>query len=256
MSLATGEVRTLASVNAVYVQCSPMGEQGERAPRPRSRRGDGEQLREVLLDAAIELLGEVQDVQQVSVRAVTSRVGVSPAALYLHFPDKAALTVAIRDRGFATLLEHLLAAEAAAGTDPFARLAAMATAYLRFAREQSAMYAVLFHTHVPRAGVPLPPSDDGLGPGERVFAAVRAAVSRCLAADGAEPGDQRVFEEATVIWMALHGRAAVSSAMPSFPFPDTPRFAALLTGRLRSATRLHDPERTAGPAGLPHEDDQ
>ncbi len=223
-------------------------------PRPRSRRGEGDQLRELLVDAAVRMLADVRDVQELSVRAVTRAVGVSPAALYLHFPDKATLAVAVRDRGFAMLLERLVAAERSAGDDPFARLAAMATSYLDFAREHDALYAALFSTFVPRAGVPLPPSDDGLGPGERVFAVVRAAISNGLAAAGQQPDERRVFEEATVLWMALHGRAAVARAMPSFPFPEATQFVDLLTDRLRSPISVNAQDVAAGNGGAPRKE--
>ena len=44
------------------------------SPRARNPRGQGERLREALIDAAIELLADLQDVEALSVRAVTARV--------------------------------------------------------------------------------------------------------------------------------------------------------------------------------------
>src|SRR6516225_5196353 len=79
--------------------------------RARNPRGQGERLREALIDAAIELLADLQDVEALSVRAVTARVGVTPTALYLHFADKDALLVAVKARCFEELRARVLAAE-------------------------------------------------------------------------------------------------------------------------------------------------
>lgn len=213
-----------------------MGGTGSQAARQRSRRGEGDQLREALLDAATALLGEVRDVERLSVRAVTGRAGVSPTALYLHFADKAALTLAVKDHGFGTLREHLVDAQAHATADPIAALIAMGDAYLAFAREQPALYAVLFMTHIPRRGAPVERDADGRGPGERVFFTVAQAVGRAMAAaEGRAPDERRVFEGATVVWMALHGRASVERAMPTFPFPGEHDFMTLLAARFGAA---------------------
>jgi AcrR family transcriptional regulator len=58
------------------------------ASRRRARKGEGELLREEILDAAEALLIEKGHPDAVSIRAVAARVGVSPPAIYLHFADK------------------------------------------------------------------------------------------------------------------------------------------------------------------------
>ena len=200
------------------------------ATRIRNPRGEGDRLRTALLDAATELLGESQDVEGLSVRAVTARAGVSPTALYLHFADKADLTRAVKARCFAALGDALRQAEAAHEGDPRKQLRALGHAYLRFAREQPGQYAILFQTHIPKAEPP--PDSDATGekPGEDVFDILVEAVGRCVD-DDTDP-----FEVACVLWMTLHGRAAVRSAMPDFPFPDDARFVALLLDGYVSAS--------------------
>ncbi len=59
--------------------------------RPRARRGEGEQLRDELLDAAEDLLIRHGAMDAVSIRAITREVGVTPPSLYLHFEDNAVL---------------------------------------------------------------------------------------------------------------------------------------------------------------------
>jgi AcrR family transcriptional regulator len=194
------------------------------ATRARNQRGEGERLRTALLDAASELLGESQDVEQLSVRAVTARAGVSPTALYLHFADKDELTAAVKARCFAALAAVLREAEAEHEGDRFAQMRAMGLAYLRFAHEQPGQYAILFQTHIPKAGAP-PDLHGAGGTGIECFDLLVGAVTRCID-DDTDP-----VELSILLWMALHGRAAVRSALPSFPFPEEERYVDLMVER-------------------------
>jgi AcrR family transcriptional regulator len=198
--------------------------------RERSPRGEGDQLREVLLETATEMLAETENVEEISVRAITARAGVSPTALYLHFDSKEALVRAVSERCFAELGAALHGAEAAAGDDPRAQLLAMGHAYLGFAREQPGHYAVLFQRHLPRSAADT--SGDEPKIGMDVFEIVVNAVAR------AGVPAETAFDEAVLHWMALHGRASVASAMPNFPFPDEDRYLELLVDRaLGSSSR-------------------
>ena len=113
------------------------------ATRSRNPRGEGARLREQLLRAASEVLDEVGDADRVSVRAIARRAGVSPTALYLHFPDRDAAVAAAVDAGFVAFNAALRDAAVAAG-EPRAALEAMGLAYLDFAEQQAALYAGLF----------------------------------------------------------------------------------------------------------------
>ena len=124
--------------------------------RRRNPRGEGAKLREQLVAATAEVLDEVGDADRISVRAIAKRAGVSPTALYLHFPDRDALVDATVDAGFAAFNDALLTA-AGEHDDPRAALAAMGRAYLRFAAAQPALYAVLFSARRPLG--PSPPKD-------------------------------------------------------------------------------------------------
>lgn len=192
--------------------------------RTRNPRGEGERLREALLDVATDLLGEVRDVDRLSIRAVTSRAGVSPTALYLHFADKDALVEAIEARCFVALGERLEAARDAHPDDPWDGLRAMGGAYLTFAREQPGWYGVCFQvgTHedvVGKVWDEHPTARIGMG----VFGLLVTQIARCSGAD-----ERTAYERATVLWAALHGRASVVNAMPGFPFPDEDTWIALL----------------------------
>src|ERR671937_1343972 len=196
--------------------------------RVRNQRGEGERLRTALLDAAAELLAESQDVEQLSVRAVTARAGVSPTALYLHFQDKEELTRAVRERCTAALGEMLRQADEQHEGDAFAQLEAMGLAYLRFAYEQPGQYAILFHTRVPKDGDHHKTRAPDLGVGDKCFALLVNAVTRCVNMED----EDKVFELSCELWLSLHGRAMIRTAMPDFPLPDERQYVELLAWRM------------------------
>jgi AcrR family transcriptional regulator len=189
--------------------------------RERNPRGEGEKLRAALLEAATELVTESENPENVSVRAITRRAGVSPTALYLHFENREELFIAVSEACFAELGEVMCAAGEGAGDDPRDQLVAMGHAYLRFARERPGHYTVLFQRHLtpePEEGEPKI--------GMEVFEGLVEVVRRCGVAE------EDVFDFGVLLWMALHGRAAVASAMPGFPFPDEDRYVELLAERV------------------------
>jgi AcrR family transcriptional regulator len=192
---------------------------GER--RERNARGEGDRLRATLLEAATALLAESEDPEDVSMRAVTRRAGVSPTALYLHFENREELFRAVSEECFAELGAAMCAAGEAAGPEPRDQLVAMGHAYLRFARERPGHYAVLFQRHITPK-----PEDDETKLGMDVFESLVAVVHRCGVAE------EDAFDYGVILWMALHGRAAVASAMPGFPFPEEDRYVELLTERV------------------------
>src|SRR5438045_1674636 len=102
-----------------------------RAPAPqRYHHGD---LRRVLIEAALELVGE-GGAEAVSVREAARRAGVSPGAPFRHFPSRDALMTAVAEeaqRRFRAEIEAALS-EAPAG-DPLARFRCLGLAYLRWA---------------------------------------------------------------------------------------------------------------------------
>jgi AcrR family transcriptional regulator len=189
--------------------------------RGRNARGEGDRLRATLLEAATALLAESEDPESVSVRAVTRRAGVSPTALYLHFENREELFRTVSEECFAELGAAMATAGEEAGEDPRAQLVAMGHAYLRFARERPGHYAVLFQRHIAPK-----PEDDETKLGMEVFESLVEVVRRCGVPDA------EAFDHGVILWMALHGRAAVASAMPDFPFPDEDRYVELLARRV------------------------
>jgi AcrR family transcriptional regulator len=84
---------------------------------PGVRRAQKEQTRQALLDAGLRLL-DAQSLSSLGLREVTREVGVAPAAFYRHFPDIAALGVALVGEALGSLHGAITAALADAGPDP------------------------------------------------------------------------------------------------------------------------------------------
>ena len=177
--------------------------------RRRNPRGEGAKLRDQLIAAAAEVLDEVGDADRVSVRAIATRAGVSPTALYLHFPDRDALVAATVDAGFAAFNDALLTA-AREHDDPRAALAAMGRAYLRFTAAQPALYAVLFSARRPLG--PSPPRDVDRGASLDGLASLLRACDPRLDAEAAS-------QKALDIWSALHGFAVLRTARDAMGWP-------------------------------------
>ncbi|MFG3595395.1 TetR/AcrR family transcriptional regulator [Bradyrhizobium sp. RDI18] len=109
------------------------------APRP-YHHGD---LRRVLIDAALQLVGE-GGAEAVSVREAARRAGVSPGAPFRHFPSRDALIQAVAEeaqRRFRAEIETALAA-APAG-NPLGRFRCLGLAYLRWAMRNPTHFEII-----------------------------------------------------------------------------------------------------------------
>jgi AcrR family transcriptional regulator len=115
-----------------------------QSPRHRSAKsrfsGD---MRRALIDAALACVAEV-GLEGLTLRAVARRAGVTHQAPYRHFADRGALLAAVAEEGFRQLWAAAMEPVMAAGTDPEARLRALALSYVRFALAHPMSYRVMF----------------------------------------------------------------------------------------------------------------
>ena len=100
-------------------------------------------LRQAVIDTAMEMLNQGDD-WQFTLREVARRAGVSHAAPYKHFPDKAALLAEIALIGFDRLTGAMEAAAAGPASDFSRSFMATAHAYIGFGRENPALYRLMF----------------------------------------------------------------------------------------------------------------
>jgi AcrR family transcriptional regulator len=178
-------------------------------PRRRpNARGRGDKLREDITAAAMAMLDELADDEALSLRAVARAVSIAATSVYLHFPDRDALVLAVLQR----CNEQLVAdgdAAAAAAPDPAGALRARILAQARWAEEHPGLYKVLHESRVHRLlGMPFK---------KVLVERTTDAVQRCMDA-GLAPVD-----DATTVTIDL--RTAVNGALgqrinePDLPWP-------------------------------------
>jgi len=100
-------------------------------------------LRSALLDCAIAQLREV-GAEELSLRALARRIGVSQTAPYRHFTDKGELLAAMATRGYRELLDELRRAGAATVDAPREQLLAFAHAYVNYAATHPQLFKLMF----------------------------------------------------------------------------------------------------------------
>jgi len=181
--------------------------------RHRARRGEGEQLREDILEAAERLLIKTGNKDAVSIRAVAKTVGVTPPSIYLHFTDKNELLFQVCQVHWGRFDAHLRNATEGID-DPVERIAACGRAYIEFGLANPEHYRILFmskpdeqpsHTDVDELLC--------LFGFTRLIQAVSEAVER----------GQLVGDPALIVfhaWSLVHGLTSLLISHPDMPWPD------------------------------------
>jgi AcrR family transcriptional regulator len=188
------------------------------ATRARNRRGEGARLRDDIVAGAAEVLDETRDESSVTLRAVARRVGIAPPSIYRHFADQPSMMLAVVQRTFEELETALRGALDAEGDDPRARLFAVCTGYLTFARTHPGRYRTMF------GGLWMPDLEasslteaDMHALGEPSLRLLADALGECVAAGIATTTD--LSADAVALWLGLHGFAHQQSVTVSFPWP-------------------------------------
>ncbi|MCG5457564.1 TetR/AcrR family transcriptional regulator [Micromonospora sp. PSH03] len=184
--------------------------------RARNKRGEGAQLRDEIVDAAMELLQDGTP-QNVTLRGIARQAGISAPSIYPHFPDLDSILLAVAQRAFGILEQELSAPDDA---DPVERLRAICAAYLTFAERRPHQYRVMFGA-VWDAGQALERvpamADDLTVLGMGAFEVFRRTLADCVAAGRSTSVDP--FGDAAALWVGLHGFAQLQVAAPLFPWP-------------------------------------
>jgi AcrR family transcriptional regulator len=186
--------------------------------RARNRRGEGALLRDEIVAAAVALLDETGDETSVTLRAVARRAGIAAPSIYRHFADQPGIMLAVVQQAFDELSADLRGGLAAAGDDPRARLFAVCTGYLEFARNHPGRYRTMF------GGLWMPDLEtsslteaDLQALGDDVMGLLTDALDGCVAAGIATTTD--LSADAVALWVGLHGLAHQQSVTVSFPWP-------------------------------------
>jgi AcrR family transcriptional regulator len=190
----------------------PMADDATAAPKSALKRAPAGAAAEVHrpyhhgdLSRALVLAGrrilENEGADALSLRAAAREAGVSPAAPYHHFKDKGELLDAVAGEGWHELGEAIARARADA-PDPRAAITEIGVAYVRFARENPALYRLMYRAACDKKTMPdhAKGSDGGIG-----------QVAQAILEAGAHPeSDQELRIIQIAAWCTAHGVAEMA----------------------------------------------
>jgi len=189
----------------------------------RKRRGEGQDRRDEIVDAATALL-VAGGYEGVSMRKVAAAVGISSTALYLYFKEKDELLDTVCYRVFspiAPVLDALLASEGEG--EPIEQLRQGLTMYLRFGLANPDQYRIVFLTKRPRDNWnhldPLHHVDRWGQPRVNTFMYLVEGLRRCMEAGQVREAD--LIATAETVLAAQHGLLALLILSPQQKWSDT-----------------------------------
>lgn len=166
-------------------------------PRTLKRSYHHGDLRAALIRAGLAILEE-READDLSLREVARAVGVSPASVYRHFPNKEALLRALAAEGLSQLGNAQRADSEVVGGGG-AGFAATGRAYVAFALANPALFRLIFSSAVP---------EPASGLSERKDEASLLLVE-CAASMAGEANTEEARRIATQCWALVHGLAVL-----------------------------------------------
>jgi AcrR family transcriptional regulator len=158
-------------------------------------------LQAALICSAREIL-ESEGYEALTLRAAARRAGVSQAAPYNHFADKAALLAAIATLGFREFAAAMRQ-EVEAAVDPGARLNAAGIAYVAFATSNPGLFKLMFGSNVHQSS-----GDPDLDAARNsAYEVLRGAVHAVQASGLGHPAPEEL--ESLRSWALVHGLATM-----------------------------------------------
>lgn len=196
----------------------------KKKPRQKSPRGQGDQLRSDLIDAAIRILAKIEP-GGFSLRAVAKEARISAPSIYLHFSDLNELLLAVLEKLFAEQIAIRAGADeeaAKAGGGAWERLLAGCLALVKFGLERPGHYKVLYEGRVvlrlndPKAAAFGRPLQD------------RSAdlISEVIGKRGSQDGSEDPRRLALLLWTSIHGIISLQINKPTLDWPDAAELAA------------------------------
>ncbi len=160
-------------------------------------------LKEACLRAARDAVAE-HGVEQLSLRDVARRLGVSHQAPYRHYPSRDHLLVEVMRRCFRDFAAFLDDREPAA--DPHQDLGSLGARYLEYAVHHAVEYRLMFGTPWPAVGEELGLAADAT----HAFDVLRRVLQRVHGGQAA--ARRQVDLDAMFIWANMHGMATITQS--------------------------------------------
>ncbi|MAS42053.1 MAG: TetR family transcriptional regulator [Rhodobacteraceae bacterium] len=156
------------------------------------------------LVTAVRTLVERDGVEKLSISGACRMAGVSSAAPYKHFRDRADILRALCREGFGELREAMATAAAAIPAPGPDRLAALGKAYLAYAEANPGLFGVMFgmkrELHDP----------EDTRTHEIAHANMLIVIAEVGAALGEDPPGEEAHRLACVLWTFVHGAATLT----------------------------------------------
>ena len=165
----------------------------ERISRPHG------QLRDEVIALAMAAAREGA-IENLSMREISRRLGVSPGAIYRHFEDRDAILKTVAEAGFALLAERFQTAMPAGSSardraDALARFEGLALAYVTFARTHYGLWRLMFGPY----GCDSQFQDPSKAPTYQSLGKALCELKAFGEIGSATPDDQ------SFVWTAIHG---------------------------------------------------
>jgi AcrR family transcriptional regulator len=191
--------------------------------RSRNRRGQGEQLRDEIVSAALRMLEELADDQALSLRAVAREVGIAATSVYIHFADRDALVLAALEQCHRDLILAIDQAESTSA-DPVGKLRARTLLHVAWVNQHPGLYKVLHESTLNQR--------TDMAFKQDLADRMTVAVQRCMDAGLAPAGDAK--EVSLDLRAAVHGAVSMRVNQPDLPWPpleaQVDRYLAKLVG--------------------------
>jgi AcrR family transcriptional regulator len=158
------------------------------------------ELRDACIEAAREMICR-HGIENLSLRDVARRLGVSHQAPYRHYPSRDHLLAEVVRRCFQQFAAHLDAREPC--DDPRRDLDSLGRRYLRYAQQHPLEYRLMFGTPWPASAADPELTRDAL----HAFDVLRQVLRRMHG--DAPAARERAELDALFVWSSLHGLAGV-----------------------------------------------
>lgn len=149
--------------------------------------------RPTILAAAVKHLAHA-GIRDLSLRSLAGSLDLAPNAIYRYFSDRPALEAALA--GEAARQMEMVLRKAANAREPVAAIREMASAYIKFAKDNGHLYDMMMGPHVPKHDATLHQS----------------LWSFTIDQVGRVAGSDQAAQASVALWAFLHGAVALESA--------------------------------------------
>jgi len=163
---------------------------------------DKQNLREACIREAMTIVDKL-GVEELSMREVTRRLGVSHQAPYKHFSSRDHILAEMVSRAYKSFSDYL--ENRPMTGDPDNDLGSMGQAYIEYANQHPLQYRLMF-------GTPLPDPEqhpDMMRHAQGAFSLLRESIENLHASRDGQGPHRRTEFDALFIWFTLHGLCSV-----------------------------------------------